>query len=191
MINSASSVPFVQKVDQPIYDTVQLPAAAGVFPFFTVPLGGALTAAIAKTYAHTNLRRAGQLEEGQSFTIYGLTMDVREIAAGGARPTFVDYQAIQLGWLELWYEDRVQMRFQAVHIPNSAGALQYASNIAAAATEYKVTRGVPAFGNIYPLREPLVIGNNSNFRVDYTVGAMGAVTDLTITLHGVLTRNVA
>lgn len=178
------------KGDYVLYDTIQLPAAAGIFPFFQVPIGGAIGAA-AKTLQHTNMRLAGMLPLDQTMQVMGFGLSVREIAVGGARPTFVDVQQINLSWIQLWVEDHSMLTLQLDELPNSAGTLQYFSNIAAAATEFKMLKGVPAYGNMFQLREPITLEPQKTFRVDFNlVAVLGAVTDVSFKMYGLLTRAV-
>lgn len=181
------------RLTQPLYDTVQLPAAANpVANFFNIPLGGLLAAGVAKTLADTNLVQGNQLEEGWSFVIKALSMHIRDTAAGGARVTLVDYDLlynrsfIQFDKSQQWW-----LRLPTALIPPGPGEFNYFSNIAAAATEYKATKGLGSIGNRFVLDDPIYLKSQEHFQVTLTVaGTPGAVTDVTLVLWGDLTRNV-
>jgi len=178
-------------IDQCYYDTVQLAAAAGTTGMFLVPLGGALTAAAAKTYAHTNLTQAGRLEKGINLTIKALSMSIRDTASGGAAPTLADYRVIyNSGHINLQIGQVSVFRLPIIALPAGPCENQYFSNIAAAATEFKNNHGLGAFGNRYMLDKPLVLEENGAIQVDGTIAAIAAVTDVTFFLWGEATRPV-
>lgn len=178
-------------IDQPIYDTVQMPAAAGLSSLFLVPLNGALTAAAAKTYAHTNMTQAGRIEKGCELEIRALSMYIRPVASGGAAVTLADYRVFyNTGHVNVQIGQQSVFRLPTSHIPCGPCELQYFSNIAAAATEFQNNHGLGAFGNKYILENPVVLEENEAIQVDITVAALAAVTDVTFTLWGKYTRPV-
>lgn len=175
---------------QPIYDTVSVAiAAAGArtLSFFSTPLGGILTGAILKTLGDTNLRQAGKLPGGAKFDLEGISLYVKELDSGGARPVFVDLQGLCRGFLELKFGTKTFLEIPMQQIPDGGAALSYFSNIAAAATEFHVNKGVNAVANYYRLRETIKIEDNEDFRVDMTLlNATTVVMDLTCVLWGTL-----
>lgn len=178
-------------LDQPFYDTVQLPAAAGLTSLFLVPLGGALTAAAVKTYAHTNMTQAGRLEKGVNLTIKALSMSIRDTASGGGTPTLADYRVFyNSGHVNLLIGQVSVFHLPCIAIPAGPCENQYFSNIAAAATEFKNNHGLGAFGNKFVLDNPIVLEENEAIQVDIVVAALAAVTDVTFFLWGESTRPV-
>jgi len=63
---------YLRPLKQPLYDTMQYPAAGvNALSFFQVPQGQALVAGVNKTAVHTNLTQAGQLGTPQQFDLFG------------------------------------------------------------------------------------------------------------------------
>lgn len=178
-------------LDQPIYDTVQLPAAAGTIGMFLVPLGGILAGAALKTYAHTNLTQAGRLEKGVNLTIKALSLSIRDISSGGAAPTLADFRAFYNGaHINLQIGQISVLRMPAMFLPPGPCENLYISNIAPAATEFKNNHGISAFGNRYLLANPIVLEENEAIQVDVTYAALAAVMDVSFVLWGDFTRPV-
>ena len=177
---------------QPVYDTVQLPAAAGVEQYFTVPNGGALTAVANKTYAHTNMIQAGRLEAGVSLRITGISAFVRDLASGAAVPTYADYITLyNTSFINVLISQVSMLRVPLYLIPSGTAELQYFSNIAAAATEFHVNHGLGSVNNVYDLgNNYLDLAAGQGIVVELTHAALAAVTDMTIVLHGIMNRNV-
>lgn len=182
------------EITQPIYDTVQAAVVAGPqqINFFAVPIGGIMAGAVVKTRAQTNIVQAGRLERGNELTIQAISAFVRETAVGGARRSWVDYEAyynnthfnIQLG-------QKTWLRCTAAHIPSGGAELQYFSNIVAAATEFEITHGLPAIGNVWTMQHPVILEENESIQVECNIGdAIAAVTDITFVLWGQLLRPV-
>lgn len=179
-------------ITQPVYDTMQLAAAAGplTYRFFTVPLGQVIAGAVVKTYVHTNMTQAGQLEQGVTLTIKALTMVVKQLATGGAAPTQADYQVIQDGLISLICSDKNWGRFPVTLIPSGGGELVFVSD-AAAAPVLQVTKGIPATANKFFLDYPIGLQVQENFAVELLIpGTIAAVTDVQIFLHGDYIRPV-
>lgn len=178
---------------QPLYDTMQLAAAAGplVYRFFTAPLGSVLAGTAVKGYQHTNMIQAGVLEKGHEFVVEGLILYVRETAQGGAAPTRADHRVIHGGHLLFQLTQREFLRIPTAMVPGGGGELVYSSNITPAATEFQNNRGVAAAMNVWLFKQTVKINDQQAFSVDFTVpGTIAAVTDVTIALLGTLTRPV-
>ena len=185
--------PVVRRLTQPLYDTVQMAAAAGprTFNFFSTPLNQFLVGTTPKTLAHTNLVQAGKLEEGSKFQIQGLSWYPNAEIAAGTRPVFVDYHELQTGFVELKFGTRTLLQLKTSQIPAGGAELSYFSNIAAAATEYNVNRGINAVSNRFVLDNPIMIENNESFRVEFTVpGTTTVIMDVTFQLWGDLYQPV-
>jgi len=181
------------QLTQPIYDTVQLAAVAGqVANFFSVPLNGALTAAAKKTYAHTNLIKAGSLEKDIQMVLRSMTLVVRDTASGGARYTLADYLIIyDTGHLNLLIGGVSFLHLPCIGCPAGAGETQYFSNIAAAATEYKVNHGLSSVVNTYKFENPLVLEDQESIQVELRIdGTIAAVTDVSLFIFGDQVRPV-
>ena len=78
VVKEREKVAGLRPLKQPLYDTVQFAhnTATTRLPFFATPQGNALTAAINKNAAHTNLKQAGRIGKPQQFEMYGLQMDI-------------------------------------------------------------------------------------------------------------------
>ena len=191
-VNNVASV-----LDQPLYDTVHLAAAAGplVYRFFSVPQGGILTGVIPKTVMHTNLVQAGQLEQGVTFNITALTMTVRQHEkAAAVAPTQADYTILQDGLITVDVSDRNWGRFPVSLIPSGGGELYFSSDGAAFAgpAVAQISKGIPATANKYNLQYPIPLGVQENFSVSLHIdGTIAAVMDVMFFLHGAYVRSVA
>jgi len=177
---------------QPIYDTVQLAAVAGqTVSFFLVPLNGALTAAIAKTYAHTNMVQSGRLEIGKSLTVTHVSFAIKGTVAAGTAVTLADFRAIyQASHLNFMIGGTTFLRLPLNLMPPANSESQYFSNIAAAATEFQNNHGMGSIHNRLPI-QPIVLEEMETIQVDLFVGyTVVAVTDISLFLWGKMTRPV-
>jgi hypothetical protein len=178
------------QIDQPIYDTVEVTAAtAGTYSLFVAPLNSPIGAAV-KGYQHTNLVQAGRLEAGWEFMVKGMTMNIKDFNAAGARYTLVDYLVVMAGHINFQIGQVSVLRMPVIQIPPGPGELNYFSNIVAAATEYKTSHGIIAFQNRFHFKNPLVIQEQEGIQVDLTVAAPAAAIQVMCVLWGTLTRPV-
>jgi len=186
------AVGLAYQIYQPIYDTVQLTAASNqTVTFFSVPLNGIIAGTTKKHRGHTNMVQTGMLEKGVSITVNAITMAVRELAEGGARPTFVDIQAIAGGWIEIKIGDQNFGYYPRGYLGSGNAELMYFSNITAAATEYHANQGVSACQNRLWLENSIKITEQESIAVYFTVpGTIAAVTDVQLALWGTMTRPV-
>lgn len=177
---------------QPVYDTVQLAVVAGgqTVSFFLVPQGGLLVAGTVKNFSHTNLVQAGRLEKGVELTIRAISFFVKDNA--GAMVSLVDYLSIfNNGNINMMFAGVSFLRLPVSALPPSSGDMFYFSNITPAATEFKMTRGVGTFGNRLVLDNPMILEDQETIQIDLQIaGAIAAVTNVTLTLWGDLTRPV-
>jgi len=184
----------VNQLSQPIYDTVQAAAAAGqVLSFFTNPLNGVMAGAVLKTYADTNMIQAGRLEKGLQLEITHISVSLRDTATGGARVTLADYLVFyNSAHVNLLIGQTSFLHLPVKHIGSAGEETQYFSNIAAAATEYKVNHGLGSVMNRFPLApNELILEDQESIEVQITIGGtLAAVTDVTCTLWGNLIRPV-
>lgn len=191
----ASVLPGVsQQLTQHIYDTVQLAAVAGqTVSFFQVPLGGALTAAINKTYAHTNLVRAGSLEMGIAMDIEGIAFAIKPTIAAGTAITLADYRAIyQASHINIIINQVSKFRCALNQLPCANMENQYFSNITPAATEFASNHGLGSVNNYYPFKLVLGLAPLQSIQVDLFVGGtVAAVNDVMLTLYGTQERAVS
>ena len=195
MTTETSVVPGVVKTyTQHIYDTIQLAVAAAgqTVSFFLVPLGGALTAAINKTYSQTNLVRAGSLEKGLSMDIEALSFFIHPTIAAGTAITLVDFRAIyQASNINILINQTSVFRCQLCQVPPAVSENQYFSNIAPAATEFQSNHGLGSAMNVLQLKYPLGLSELQSIQVDLQISAaVAAVNDVTLTLWGTQTRPV-
>lgn len=182
------------QLDQPIYDTIRLAVAAGgqAVSFFLVPFGGLLAAGIVKNYQHTNMIQGGRLEKGLQLTVKALAFNILDVAAGAAAVTLVDYLNIMnSGHFNFLVGQMSVLRCPAILMPPGSASVNYFSNIAPAATEFKVTHGAIAISNKFWLDNPFVLEENESLQVDFVVpGAVAAVTDVQFSIWGDLVRPV-
>jgi hypothetical protein len=178
---------------QPLYDTMQLAAAAGqTVSFFTVPYGGPFTALINKDWQHTNLTQAGRLEKGLSMEITGLSFVIKDEIRAGTAVTEVDYRAIYQGsHINLTIGQVSFLRVPLTLLPAGPAESQLFSNIAPAVTEFKMTHGLGSINNVFALPNALSLMDQESIRVDlYVERTPGAVTDVMCVLWGTQTRPV-
>lgn len=181
------------QIDQPVYDTVQLAAVAGqTVNFFQIPLGGIIAGAVLKNYGHTNMVQAGRLEKGLELTIKAVSLHVKETAVGGARVTFANYTAIyNNSFIRLNIGQVSFLDVYAQAVPPASCEVDYFSNIAAAATEFKSTHGAGSYFNKFVLDNPLVLEDQESIGVQLTLAdTLAAVTDVMVILWGSMTRPV-
>ena len=179
-------------ITQPIYDTMRLAIAAGgqTVSFFNVPQGGLLAAGVPKTFAHTNLVQSGRLEKGLELTIRAISFFVRDNA--GAMVSLADYLSIfNNSNINMMFAGVSFLRLPACALPPANGETAYFSNIAPGVTEFKMSKGVSTFSNRLVLDNPMVLEDMETIQVDFQVnGAIAALTDITFTLWGDLTKPV-
>ena len=178
-------------LDQPLYDTVQLPIVAGpqVVNFFAIPVGGAFTAAIAKTWEHTNLVQAGRIETGNELMITAVSMYVKTQAGGGAGVTLADASAVSSGYCQLRIGQVTYLTLPNQMIPNGGAEIVANGNAAAASTH--VTHSVSAISNRFHLKNTFVLEADESVQVEcHVTAAIAAVTDLVFVLWGDYTRPV-
>lgn len=172
---------------QPIYDTVHIAATGTGATFFSVPFGGVLVSTTLKTYADTNLVQAGRLEQGISFNVESIALYVKQFSTPA---TLADIALIQAGGFKLSIGQVEVLKVPTALIPPSSAELLYFSNITPAATEFKVNRGVPAFGNRFVLDKAIQIAPQESIQADLTTGAVTAAVQLVCVLFGTMTRPV-
>lgn len=175
-------------LDQPLYDTINLAVGATAGTFFQVPFGGAIGAGV-KDFSHTNLQLASQLEAGKSFTCDSLGLYIRETAVPASE---VNIRSFQSGALILTVSNVEFLKVPLALIPSGGAELVLFSNIAAAATEFQLDRGVSHSSNRYILRRPIEIPSTTQFSVavsNFTAMAAAAM-QVTLVLFGVESRIV-
>jgi hypothetical protein len=178
---------------QPIYDTMQLAVAAGqTVSFFSVPFGGAFTAAIVKDYRHTNLVQAGRLEKGLEIEIEALSFIVKNEVDAATAVAWADYTMIyNSSHLNLQIGQVSFLRLPLTQLPPGPGETDYYSNIAAAVTEFKAGKGIGSINNVFKLPNVLILEDQESIQVDLFVGGTpSAVTDVQLVLWGTQTRPV-
>jgi hypothetical protein len=177
--------------EQPLYDTINLAIGAVGGAFFTVPFGGAIGALI-KGNQHTNLTLAGQLEIGSLMEVDAISMYARQSLEAGALPLDADVRAIYSGNIRFNVGVTEELRIPAQVIPSGGADFVFFSNIAAAATEYYVAKGVSANANVYRLRTAIQINGGVPFSVILeNCDPITAVTEVTFVLWGTLTKPVS
>jgi hypothetical protein len=181
----------VNQLTQPIYDTVQLAAAAAqTVTFFNVPRGGALTAVLNKGYEHTNLIQSGRLEEGLSLEIEAISFSIRNEVKAATAAAWADYTMIyNTGHINLLIGQVSFLRLALTLLPPGPQETNYFSNIAAAVTEFKANKGIGSINNVFHMPNVLILEPNESVQVDlYVDGTVSAVTDVQFTLWGTQTR---
>ncbi len=179
------------KLWEPLYDTVQLAAAAGPleYQFFRVPLGGLLVAGAPKGYQHTNMTQAGVLERGKVFQVRGYSMHLRSLAKAGAAPTFVDAGVVKDGHINVEYGQVSFLRSQASAFPSGGHDIVLNDTVTV-----NVQFGVSANANIFWLNGPeawIDIAEQEDIMVTLAIpGTIVAVTDVTFVIWGMETRPV-
>lgn len=177
------------QLEQPIYDTINLAAAATSGTFFTTPYGGTLVGATTKGYQHTNLVQASRLDTGYTLVVDAISFWFPETAT---RQTEADIRAVQSGYFQFSISDTIFLTIPIAMIPNGGAELVLVSNIAAAATEYQLNKGQSVSQNRFYLRAPIKIDPQQTFKA--TIGgfhtAPVAASQVSCALWGLLTRPV-
>lgn len=173
---------------QPLYDTVQLAAAAGalVYNFFAVPFGGLLVAGTVKGYQYTNLIQAGVLERGKDFTIHGLSLNTKPIAQGGIAPSLADVGVLNGGSINMELGQVSFLRLPTCQLPSGGNDIVLNDT-----ATVNVQKGVSSVNNVYWLKAPIHLAEQESISVEMTIpGTIAAVTDVTLTLWGMEIRPV-
>jgi hypothetical protein len=143
-----------------------LAAAATRGSFFTNPKGGILTGAVLKDDRHTNLVQAGRLEMGNEFKANAVSLHIRQSVQAGALPTVADIKAVSAGNMRLLMGGATEyLKSPCCLIPSGGADFVHMSNIAAAVTEFSLTRGVAVTQNRFYLDEPIVIRSQESFEI--------------------------
>lgn len=174
------------RISQPIFDSVLITTPWTSAQFFVVPRDQTQNGLL-KTRAHTNLVQAGRLEAGVSFKATHISMCVR---GHSTTVTEADVRALNRGSLTLYLGQVEFLTLPIAQVPNGGAELELFSNIAAAATEYQLNKGVPHVSNRYPLDEPLIIEPQESIQITAENFTLAADTLVTIFLHGVMDRPV-
>lgn len=174
------------QISQPIFDTVLITTPWTSAQFFVVPRDQTQNTLL-KTRAHTNLVQAGRLEAGVSFKATHISMCVREHSTTA---TDADIRALNRGSLTLFLGQVEFFTIPICQVPGGGAELNLFSNIAAAATEFKINKGVEHVSNRYPLDMPLIIEPQESIQVTLQDFTLVANTLVTIFLHGVYDRPV-
>lgn len=174
---------------QPLYDTIHLAAAATVGNFFTVPFGGAIGAGT-KNFSHTNLIQAGRLETGNEMKVNAISFHFQQNVTAGAVPTVADMKAINSGNLRWLVGGSTEiLKIPVALVPSGGADFVFVSNIAAAATEFYLSKGVAVTQNKFYLDEPYVIKANESIEVVLeNMGTIAAATRCTLVLWGTAIR---
>lgn len=179
-------------LDQPLYDSVRIPAAATTaVTFFTTPLGQAGTAFAAagnKTLADTNMTNAGILPAPQRFEVKALAFRV------GASTTIGDLRLIMdTGVFNFVVGSKSFLQCPATYIPAAMGL--WASGAGAAVgLDTVLANGFPDPRACRVLSEPIMLSQTENFSVtlSWPVAAITlvAATPVQLFLLGTLYRSV-
>jgi len=141
----------LRALKNPIYDVMEIPAAAGAVPliqFFSIQQGGALNVTgVPKTIAETNLTESGSLGSPQEADFWGFNCSVMyddgyyENGAGGPSVlvNFIDdmVEIYEQSVFEFWFNNKLWYQNPLTKIPHGVfpltGPLATGSNAAAAA----------------------------------------------------------
>ncbi len=177
------------RLEQPIYDTINLAIGATSGNFFTVPYGGILVGTTPKNYQQTNLVQASRLDTGYTMEVDAISIWFPETAT---RQSQVDIRAVQSGYFQLRISDTIFLTVPLAMIPNGGADLLLFSNITPAATEFQLGKGTPVTQNRFYLREKITLNPQQTFYA--TIAgfhtAPAAATQVSCALWGILTRPV-
>jgi hypothetical protein len=171
-----------EKIDWSYYDTETISNSVSSISLFTVPEAGT------KTKDLTNMSAAGQIPTGQHFTIKAIKMM---------------YKAVS-GWtsaeIEKWYAllagSTMEFKIQGkdsqlvLTLQELLGACSLLSIIPAAT--YNLPIILPRYHGIYPLNNPIVLAEQTQFsvKITHTAAPAAALAGdlLKISLNGILKR---
>lgn len=174
---------------QPLYDTIHLAAAATTGSFFSVPYNGAIGAGV-KTFAHTNLIQAGRLDTGNELKVNAISFSYEQNISAGAVPTVADMKAINQGNIRWMVGGATEiLKIPVCIIPSGGADFVFVSNIAAAATEFYLSKGVAVTQNKFYLDEPYILRANESFEIILeNLGVIAAATRVKLVLWGTALR---
>lgn len=158
-----------QKLWWVYYDRAILAVAVQQHALFTVPLGQA-----GKNLSDTNLTVAGEIPQGQNFTIRGIEM----IYWHDAAKSTANYQLYRLmlaqGLLEFWISSKSpQLQINLLQMMGSAN-----DNIVLGTGVGDQASAKSADTGRFELPVPIVLASKTNFRVDIThTAAVNTVLD--------------
>lgn len=177
------------RITQPIYDTIQLATTATSGTFFAVPFGGIFFGTTTKTFAETNLVQAGRLERGVSLDITDISLHV---PSDIVQALAINIRALNRGHLRLSIGQVTFLDTPIADVGNGGAELVMFSNIAAAATEFQLNKGVSVWPNKFHLDLPIRLGEQESIQVDIDglSPILTAVLNITCLLWGVYTRPV-
>lgn len=178
--------------NQPLYDTIELAAAAVAGSFFTVPYNGILTGAVLKNSSHTNLIQAGRLEIGNEMMVNALSLYFPSTNDAGALPTQADIRAIHSGNLRWIMGGSTEvLKVPVALVPCGGAELVLFSNEVAAVGLWGMTRGLSAIQNRFPLPEPYLVKSQETIEVIIeNMDTIAAPTWVTLVLWGTQARPV-
>lgn len=179
-------------IDNPVYDTISIPAAATTLAtFFQTPQGAGTSAygAVAKHLADTNMTIAGSLPSPQALLVRAIMVSV------APNVTLADMiLLLRSGAFELTVGSKPFLQCPIEWLPAGLGMFTGGSATTVAATTITTTNnGVPDTRSCRVLTEPIPIGTNENFnaRLTWPVAiTLGAATPVKVYLAGDFFRSV-
>lgn len=180
----------LNSIDQPLYDSVLIPAAAtSSITFFSIPQGAPGSAFLAganKTLADTNMTNAGVLPAPQRFECRGLQFRV------GVGVTVANLRLIvDSGVFNFVVGSKSFLACPALYIPAAAGL--FGNGSAAAATEFP-NNGLadPRASRVLSIPIPIDTQENFSITLSWPVApiTLGAATPVQLFLLGTLYRSV-
>lgn len=173
-----------EKIDWSYYDSMTLLSTLSVYRFFTIPLGQS-----SKTLDVTNMTTAGQLPQGQRFTIHAIKLFLTSAAAIGTATIQMIYTFLAKSTIEFIIPGKDSLGTWTLQ-----ELMGSASNIAVTPTVAgdNVDINRPRYHGVFPLNTPIVLASLTPFEVRCTFHtATNAAIDSTIfkvSLNGKLER---
>jgi len=176
-----------EKLDWSYYDTSQIVAGLTTYRYFQTQLGAGTPA---KTLDRTNLTTAGQIPQGQHFTVHAVKMFYTSYGAHGTADVQNLYALLKITTLEIILPGKDSMgtwTLQEMFGPS----IQFAMTPTAAGDNIPLHQ--PRYHGVFPLNTPLVLAALTPFeiRVIHHVAAPAGLADdyLMISLTGKLLRS--
>lgn len=173
-----------EKLDWTYYDSNPLAVATLVNRYFTNPLGSG-----GKTLAQTNLTQAGQIPQGQNFTVQAIKIFYRTAAAKATADVSSFYIMLEQTTLSIKLQNKETMGVWTLQELLGSATL-FALTPTAAGDNIPLI--LPKYHGIYPLNNPITLAALTPFEVTvqhHTAVAAALATDvLKIGLAGTLVR---
>lgn len=165
---------YVERLRQPLYDSISITTTATEFKFFSTPRGQS-----SKTTWHTNLDTAGSLPNPKTHVVDGIRVVPTQLITSSM---LADYR--QLLWNQTWFELTIgglkpYLQVPLWYLPAGFGLPGFSdSGGLTSVTAYaQVSNGAPIMGNFFGIRShPILLPSQQTFSA--TIHADSALSSM-------------